>query len=95
MAIFLMVAGLAFILVARGAGRRRRDAKAVERAVLKALPTLTCETRGNVRHCWDQRGNTVLTEERSPGGYTHSWTPGGKAFTTWDHNGLSTTWPTR
>jgi hypothetical protein len=62
---------------------------------LTQTPTVTCQTSGSYRHCWDTHGNTVLTEQRSPGGYTHSWTPDGKAFTTWDHNGLTTTWPTR
>jgi hypothetical protein len=56
--------------------------------------TLTCQNTGNMRHCWKERGETVITEERGPGGYVHSWTPDGKAFTTWDHNGLSHTWPT-
>jgi hypothetical protein len=116
MAIFLMLAGLVLILVARRSGRRRPEAKAVERAVLRAMrrakaeacpaeartfaplvgrivfwalaaalilgvvlpalaqtPSLTCQDSGNMRHCWNERGETVLTQERSPGGYTHSW----------------------
>jgi hypothetical protein len=46
MAVFLMVAGLALILIARGAGKRRRNAKATERAVLKALRKDRAERRG-------------------------------------------------
>jgi hypothetical protein len=34
-------------------------------APASAEPMLTCETRGDVRHCWDERGNAVITEERS------------------------------
>jgi hypothetical protein len=58
-------------------------------------PSLTCQDAGNLRHCWNQRGETVLTQERSPGGYTHSRDNQGHAWTSWNHNGLSTTWPTR
>ena len=43
-----------------------------------AGPTLTCETRGDIRHCWDSHGNTVITEERS-GDYTHGWDGKGHA----------------
>jgi hypothetical protein len=49
MAIFLMLAGLALILMARGAGRRRRDAKAVERAVLRAMRRARAEARAEAR----------------------------------------------
>jgi hypothetical protein len=54
---------------------------------------LTCETRGDIRHCWDKYGNTVLTEERS-GDYVHGHDRGG-AWTTWEHDGRTETWPTR
>jgi hypothetical protein len=63
-------------------------------AAVAQTPSLTCQDTCNMRHCWNERGETVITEQRSPGGYTHSRTADGKAFTTWDHNGLSHTWPT-
>jgi hypothetical protein len=135
MAVFLMAMGLVLILVARGAGKRRRNAKATERAVLKALrkaraeacpvergsppvgriilwalaaalilgvvlpalaqtPSLTCETSGSYRHCFNHQGYDS-TEQQSPGGYVHGWDNRGHAWTTWDHNGVSTTWTTR
>jgi hypothetical protein len=57
--------------------------------------TLTCETNGAYRHCWNERGNTV-TEERLPGSeYTHGWDREGHAWTTWEHDGRTETWPTR
>jgi hypothetical protein len=51
-------------------------------------------TRGDVRHCWDERGNTVITEERS-GDYVHGHDNQGRAWTMWEHNGRACTWPTR
>jgi hypothetical protein len=45
MAVFLMVAGLALILIARGAGKRRRAAKLTEKAMLKALRKARAEYR--------------------------------------------------
>jgi hypothetical protein len=43
--------------------------------VLTAAPTsaatLSCETRGDIRHCWDDHGDTVVTEQRS-GDYVHA-----------------------
>jgi hypothetical protein len=56
---------------------------------------LTCETRGNLGHCWDRSGTTVLTQEAAPGGYAHSWDDKGHSATTWEHNGVSETWRTR
>jgi hypothetical protein len=55
---------------------------------------LTSETRGDIRHCWDERGDTVITEERS-GDYVHGHDNYGRAWTTWEHNGRAYTWPTR
>jgi hypothetical protein len=57
-------------------------------------PTLTCETRGDIRRCWDDHGNTVVTEERS-GEYVHGRDNRGGAWTTWEHGGRRETWPTR
>jgi hypothetical protein len=37
MAIFLIVAGIVLILIARRIGKRRREAKLIERATLRAL----------------------------------------------------------
>jgi hypothetical protein len=54
---------------------------------------LTCETRGDTRHCWDERGNTAVTEERS-GDYVHGHDNQGRAWTTWEHDGRTTTWTT-
>jgi hypothetical protein len=56
-------------------------------------PTLTCETRGAYRHCFDHHGYES-TEERS-GDYVHGWDNRGKAWTTWEHDGRAETWPTR
>jgi len=43
---------------------------ALAAAPASAGPTLTCETQGDIRHCWDDRGNTVIAAERS-GDYVH------------------------
>jgi hypothetical protein len=55
---------------------------------LAQTPTLTCEMRGDIRHCFDHHGYES-TEQRSPGGYVHGWDNRGGAWTTWDHNGLA------
>jgi hypothetical protein len=60
---------------------------------LAQTPTLTCETRGDIRHCWDSHGNTVVTEERS-GDYVHGHDSEGHSWTTWKHDGRTVTWPT-
>jgi hypothetical protein len=54
--------------------------------------TLTCEVSGagKIAHCFDRRGYES-TEERS-GHYVHGL---GHAWTTWEHGGRTTTWPTR
>jgi hypothetical protein len=57
-------------------------------------PTLTCETRGDIRHCWNERGDTVLTEERS-GDYTHGHDNHGHAWTEWRRGDRTYTWPSR
>jgi hypothetical protein len=49
-------------------------------------PTLTCETRGDTRHCFDHHGY-LSTEERS-GDYTHGWDSEGHSWTTWEHDAL-------
>jgi hypothetical protein len=59
-----------------------------------AGPTLTCETRGDTSHCWDERGNIVIVEERS-GDNIHGHDNQGRAWTTWVHNGRAETWSTR
>jgi hypothetical protein len=67
-------------------------------ALLSAAPapaeTLRCEARGDIRHCWNEHGDTVVTEERS-GDYTHGHDNEGHAWTTWQHDGRTETWPTR
>jgi hypothetical protein len=55
--------------------------------------TLTCETQGDTRHCFDHHGY-LSTEERN-GDYTHGWDNQGRAWTTWEHHGHTYTWPTR
>jgi hypothetical protein len=65
--------------------------------VLAAAPasagTLTCDTRGDIRRCFDHRVYES-TEERSRD-YVHGWDNQGRAWTTWEHNGRTYTWPTR
>jgi hypothetical protein len=74
------------------------DIKRLPQAALTGNPsfgqTLTCETHGDIRHCWDERGNTVVTEERH-GDYIHGHDNRGGAWTTWEHNRCTETWPTR
>jgi hypothetical protein len=56
----------------------------------------TCQTVGNLTHCWDANtGELRSTTEQGNGGYSHTWTPKGENFTTWDHDGLSNTWRSR
>ena len=55
--------------------------------------TLTCETQGDTRHCFDHHGY-LSTEERS-GDYVHGWDSWGRAWTTWEHDGRTYKWPTR
>jgi hypothetical protein len=61
---------------------------------LTQTPTLICETHGDIRHCWNERGETVVIEERS-GEYGHGHDNRGGAWTTWEHDGRTETWPTR
>jgi hypothetical protein len=44
-AILLMLAGIVLILMARGSGKRRREAKLIERAVLRAMRRARAEER--------------------------------------------------
>jgi hypothetical protein len=67
---------------------------ALATAPAAAGQTLTCETRGDTRHCFDHHGY-LSTEERGAGGYTHGWDNEGHRWTTWEHDGRATTWPTR
>jgi hypothetical protein len=55
--------------------------------------SLTCETSGSYRHCFDHHGY-LSTEERS-GDYVHGWDSQGRRWTTWEHDGRTCTWPTR
>ena len=55
--------------------------------------TLTCETSGAYRRCFDHHGY-LATEERG-GHYVHGWDSEGHAWTTWEHDGRTYTWPTR
>jgi hypothetical protein len=48
--------------------------------------TLTCETRGDIRHCFDHHCY-LSAEDRGAGGYTHGWDNQGRAWTTWEHDG--------
>jgi hypothetical protein len=66
-------------------------------ALLAATPataqTITCETQHDIRECWNEHGETVITEERSRE-YTYGHNNQGHAWTTWEHNGRTYTWPT-
>jgi hypothetical protein len=55
--------------------------------------TLTCETSGAYRHCFDHRGYES-TEERS-GDYVHGWGAKGHAWTEWRQGDRTYSWPTR
>jgi hypothetical protein len=55
--------------------------------------TLTCETSGGYRHCFDHHGY-LSTEERS-GDYVHGWDNQGRRWTTWEHDARTYTWPRR
>jgi hypothetical protein len=55
--------------------------------------TLTCETRGSYRHCFDHHGYES-TEERS-GDYVHGWDNRGRAWTERRRGDRTYTWPTR
>jgi hypothetical protein len=54
---------------------------------------LTCKTQGDRRHCFDHHGY-LSTEERS-GDYVHAHDTQGRAWTRWEHDGRTHTWPTR
>jgi hypothetical protein len=41
---------------------------------------LTCETQGDIRHCFDHHGY-LSAEERSAGGYVDGWDTDGHAWT--------------
>jgi hypothetical protein len=56
--------------------------------------TLTCETQGDRRHCWNEHGDTVVTEERS-GDYVHGHDNRGGAWTEWRQGERTYVWPTR
>jgi hypothetical protein len=62
-----------------------------------ALAGETCQDDGRYTRCWDsQTGATVSTTERGAGGYAHTWTPDGRAWTSWDRpGGRIETWRTR
>jgi hypothetical protein len=55
--------------------------------------TLTCEQSGDRRHCFDHHGYEA-TEERS-GDYVHGHNYQGHAWTRWQHDGRTYTWPSR
>jgi hypothetical protein len=54
--------------------------------------TLTCETSGASRHCFDHHGY-LSTEQRS-GDYTHGWDNQGHGWTEWRQGDRTYTWPT-
>jgi hypothetical protein len=62
-------------------------------AVPVQAQTLTCETQGDRTHCFDHHGY-LSTEERR-GDYVRGHDTLGRAWTTWQHDGRTTTWPTR
>jgi hypothetical protein len=75
---------------------RRRLALALALAltgVPSLVQTLSCETSGAYRHCFDHHGNES-TEERS-GDYVHGWDSEGHAWTEWRQGDRTYTWPTR
>ena len=55
--------------------------------------TLTCETSGGYRHCFDHH-SYLSTEERS-GDYVHGWDSKGRAWTEWRPGDRTYVWPTR
>jgi hypothetical protein len=56
----------------------------------------TCQSDARYTRCWNsQTGATISTTERGAGGYSHTWTPDGRAWTTWEHDGTDHTWRTR
>jgi hypothetical protein len=55
--------------------------------------TLTCETSGAYRHCFDHHG--YLSIEQRSGDYVHGWDSNGRRWTTWEHDRRSYAWPTR
>ena len=80
--------------MAKKAGVALALASLIATAPALAQPSgLTCETSGAYRHCFDHHGY-LSTEERS-GDYVHGWDSEGHAWTTWEHDGRTTTWPTR
>ena len=60
---------------------------------LAQTPTLTCETSGAYRHCFDHHGY-LSTEERS-GDYVHGWDSTGHRWTEWRQGDRTYRWPTR
>jgi hypothetical protein len=81
--------------MAKKAGVALAFALTLSTAPALAQPSgVTCETRSDIRHCWDNHGNTVVTEERS-GEYVHGHDNHGHTWTTWEHDGRTYTWPTR
>jgi hypothetical protein len=55
--------------------------------------TLTCETQGDRRHCFDHHGYESV-EERGRD-YVHGHDNQRRAWTTWTHDGRVETWQTR
>jgi hypothetical protein len=81
---------------AGGGGAMRRVlflALALTAAPAAAGEMLTCETQGDRRHCFDQHGY-LSTEERS-GDYVHGWNNRRGAWTEWEHDGRTYSWPSR
>jgi hypothetical protein len=73
---------------------RRRLALALVMTGGRALAqTLTCETSGAYRHCFDHHGYESTEERR--GDYVHGWDSNGHRWTTWEHDGRTYTWPAR
>lgn len=78
-------------------GMRRICVAALPLLLLSTAATsqeLTCEqVTPNLRRCFDQHGYES-TEERD-GDYVHGHDSLGNRWTSWDHNGRTTTWPNK
>jgi hypothetical protein len=55
--------------------------------------SLTCETRGDTRHCFDHHG--YLSTEEQSGDYTHGWDSEGHAWTEWRQGARAYWWRTQ
>jgi hypothetical protein len=86
-------------------GRRRRltgagvtAIRAIALVLCLGSPTLagelTCETTGSVTHCFSHGLDRYLSTEERSGDYIRGRDSEGHAWTTWRHDGRTTTWRT-